>query len=344
MPLQQICEPLQLFGAGRLSGWLFSAVVPHTPAALQVATKHFGGVGQSTHCAPPTPHVSIVLVWHVPATPGPLEQHPLGQLAALQTQSPLTQLFPAGQAVHCSPPVPHVVLLLDWQTPATPGPFEQHPLGQLAALHTQSPFTHAFPAGHAVHCSPPTPQVVFELVWHVPATPGPLEQQPAGQLAALQTQSPLTQALPAGQAVHCSPPVPQELFVLGWHVPGLPGPAEQHPAGQLAALQTQFPATHAFPAGHAVHCSPPVPQFAVVLGRQTPTLPGPFEQHPAGQLSSLQTQFPPTQVVPVGQTSQVSPPVPQIWSVFPVRQTPWASQQPVGQLAALQPQSPSTQV
>jgi hypothetical protein len=197
----------QVGGVGQFAGVKHAT---QTPLALQNGVP----LGQSTHRTPPMPQVSFPLVWQVPTFPGPLEQQPLGQLAAVQTQSPLTQAFPVGHAVHCSPPVPQVVLELVWHVPATPGPFEQHPLGQLAAVQTQSPLTHALPGGQAVHCSPPMPQVVFELVWQIPATPGPLEQQPLGQLTAVQRQSPLTHALPGGHAVHCSPPMPQVVFVL----------------------------------------------------------------------------------------------------------------------------------
>jgi hypothetical protein len=238
----------------------------------------------------------------------------VGQLAGVKqaTHMPLALQNGVllGQSMHCTPLMPQVSFPLVWHVPTFPGPLEQQPLGQLAAVQTQSPLTQTLPAGHAVHCSPPIPQVVFELVWHVPGLPGPLEQQPVGQLAALQTQSPSTQLFPAGQAKQISPPSPQLSLVF----PAKQGPVgvSQQPFGQPVALQTQLPAEQVSPAGHASHSSPPVPQFVLVLpARQTPTLPGPLEQHPVGQLSSLQTQFPPTHVVPSGQISQVSPPVPQ---------------------------------
>jgi hypothetical protein len=63
----------------------------HCPCALQAVSA-----GQSTHCAPLMPQVSSERGRHSPGLPGPLLQHPFGQLAALQTHRPSTHPCPVG--------------------------------------------------------------------------------------------------------------------------------------------------------------------------------------------------------------------------------------------------------
>jgi hypothetical protein len=77
----------------------------HCPVdVLQMSQLPGGGGWQhETHWAPLMPHVSLVSGSQVPGLPGPKEQQPFGQLAALQTQRPLTQALPAGQPTHCAP-------------------------------------------------------------------------------------------------------------------------------------------------------------------------------------------------------------------------------------------------
>jgi hypothetical protein len=81
---------------------------------------------------------------------------------------------------------------------------------------------------------------------------------------------------------------------------------EQHPAGQLVALQVQTPPTQAWP----------TPQEVLLPHRQTPVL---------QLLALVRSQGP-----------QVRPLVPQFESVGGVMQVPLL-QQPVAQLAAVQP-------
>jgi hypothetical protein len=114
-------------------------------------------------------------------------------------------------------------------------------------------------------------------------------------------------------------------------------------------------------ASQATQVPPPTPQAATdgVVHR-------PLAQHPLGQLCALQTQAPPEQAVPEGQSpgllpqrhapvtasqrsalallqgAHVAPPIPQVASVGEL-QTPLA-QQPLGHEAGLQTQAPATQV
>jgi hypothetical protein len=168
-----------------------------------------------------------------------LSQQPLGQLVALQTQAPFTQTWPLGQAepvlpqTHATkvqvsallpqarqapPLVPHADVVL----PATHVPLaQQPPLQRLVELHAevQVPLLHAMSAGQSLaalqpqtpldrhtwpaplvaqltQAAPPVPQVVVPEGWQLPL----LSQQPLGQLVALHTQAPFTQARPLGQA------------------------------------------------------------------------------------------------------------------------------------------------
>lgn len=149
-------------------------------------------------------------------------------------------------------------------------------------------------AVHVVHLAPPVPQVVLPLGWQVPTLPGPLEQHPVGQVVALQMHPvPLAlQVVPAGHVPQL-PPQPFGPQILPWQF----------------GWQVQAPLTHVFGEVQAVHFTPPVPQVVLVLVLQTPTFPGPFEQHPVGQVVALQMQPVPfaLQVVPVGQVPQEPP-------------------------------------
>jgi hypothetical protein len=107
--------------------------------------------------------------------------------------------------------VPQVPVVDAWQLPLA----SQHPVGHEAALHTHAPPTHALPAPHA--------------------GPVPHPQVPPAQVSDVS----------ALQVVHAAPPVPQEP-VLGV----LQTFPSQHPEGQLAALHTQLPPTHADPGSH----------------------------------------------------------------------------------------------
>jgi hypothetical protein len=156
---------------------------------------------------------------------------------------------------------------------------EQHPLGQVIALHTapvQAPPTHsAVPHGgyiphrqapsleqlsallalHELQTLPAVPQLVNDGVLQVP------EQQPLGQEAAVQAT--LVQ-VPVEE--HCWP------WGQGWL------PLHSHlPSMQLLERRSQ-----------AVQITPPRPQLASEDAVQTP-----LEQHPLGQLVTSQvTQTP----------------------------------------------------
>jgi hypothetical protein len=110
---------------------------------------------------------------------------------------------------------------------------------------------------------PPTPQVASEV-----GVQTPLAQQPVGQVCALQTHVPATQA----------EPLPQEGFPWQVHAP-------------FVALQPSL----IFPS-HGTHTWPPMPQAAAEGVWQTP-----FAQQPLGQDCALQTHAPPTHAVPAAQ-------------------------------------------
>jgi hypothetical protein len=191
-----------------------------------------------------------------------------------QTQVPFVQLSAVlSQETHTAPPVPHVLSEVERHVL-----FWQQPFGQLVASHTHAPLTHAWPAAHAApvpHTQAPLAQVsavVPQATHAAPETPQlpavipgrqvlPL-QHPVGQLVALQAQAPLTHARPAAQAAPVVPHthlplaqvsavVPQATQVapeapqLPVVLPGRQVLPLQQPVGQLVALQTQAPLTHA---------------------------------------------------------------------------------------------------
>jgi hypothetical protein len=74
------------------------------------------------------------------------EQHPLGQLVALQPlHRPAVQVCPAGQRSQTLPPAPQDVTLL----PVRQAPPEQHPVGQDVPSQTQVLPMQRWPASHA---------------------------------------------------------------------------------------------------------------------------------------------------------------------------------------------------
>jgi hypothetical protein len=293
-------------------------------------TQAFSLATQSTvwsHGTPFAPQVLSELGWHVPGVPGPLEQHPAGQLVASQTHRPPAHRCPVGHATQIAPLLPQSRFVGgETQRPVA---VSQQPFGQLVALQTQSPLTQTVPAGQFTHCSPPAPQVVFELCWQAPKLPGPLVQQPLGQLSALQTQFPPTQVVVGGHSSQSSPPAPQFWLVFPGVMQG-PVAVSQQPLGQLCALQTQTPsALQTVPSGQATHCTPLRPHAVSKLGWQVPGFPGPLEQHPAGQLCAVQRQAVPSslQTVLGGQRFSQLPPQPSGPQTLPaqvrVQHVPW---------------------
>jgi hypothetical protein len=173
-----------------------------------------------------------------------LEQHPVGQLAALQTQAPPTHRWPVAHAAAA----PHL----------------QVPLAQSSARF-ESQAAQVAPA--APHC------------WAVGVMHWLLAQQPSVQLVASQTQAPPLQRRPAAQAgpppqVHApavqvsvacprhdeqtAPAIPQALSPGTWQTP-----SKQQPLGQLRGLQPlQVPLVHAPPPGQLWQARPPLPHLS----------------------------------------------------------------------------------
>jgi hypothetical protein len=223
-PTPQVANagPLQLAPAQQPFGQLPLVHPVQTPAALQ-----FWFAGHGEHAVPPLPQAALSLPdWHVL----PLQQ-PLGHDVPLHTQTPPTQTCPephagdaphahtpavvhrsawAPQAVQVAPPVPHAPV--DGVSHTLPW---QQPDGQEVPLHTQLPPTHACPKAHC----------------------GPL---PQAQLPPVHESDRF-----ASHATQLAPTNPHADCVGVVHVP-----LEQQPWGHDAALHTQAPPTHCWPAAH----------------------------------------------------------------------------------------------
>jgi hypothetical protein len=207
----------------------------------------------------------------------------------------------------------------------------QQPLGQLAALHTHAPPTHACPAPHGA----PVPQAhapaaqrsafVGSQAPHAPPA-GPHAEVPVvathvlpwqhpAHVAAQPAQLPPTQASPAAQAWHAPPLVPQAALLGVVQVPL----ASQQPVGHEVASQTHAPPTQRLPAAHgalvphrqapptqasalvasqAAHAAPAAPHADAVRGTQVSPL-----QQPSGHEVALHTHAPPTQACPTAHAS-----------------------------------------
>jgi hypothetical protein len=247
---------------------------------------------------------------------GLVEVRPRPQVLPLGQQVPLVvQLWPAGQAVHIAPPAPHSDA--HWEVSATQFPLlSQQPLGQVVALQTQVPFTHAWPAAQAAQVVPMAPQVVALCDAKGTQAPllvqQPLEQQVLPQIWLFGQQEKLkllpTQVLPLAQQ---TPPT-------AWL--GQTGLVEVRRRPQVLPLGQQPLAVQVWPAGQAAHAAPPAPHSDAhweVSGRQLPLL----SQQPLGQVVALHTQAPFTQAWPLGQAEpvvpQTHPPLLQVSAVLP---------------------------
>jgi len=269
--------------------------------------------------APPDPQV-LGLVPGAQVVP---LQQPLGQLTLSHLQTPPTQCCPAAQAgpePHAQVPVTLQPSLVTPQaTQLCPAGAQaltdaakqvelvQQPPGHEVASHTQLPATQRWPAPHAApppHWHIPPEQLLAELPQSTQAAP-PLPQlfsdgarqvlplqQPLGQDAALQTQTPPMQRWPPAQI---APP------------PQLQAPL-LHRSARVASQATQL--------------LPPFPQAAVVGDVQVAP-----EQQPLGQDAELHPEHaPPEQVWPAGQAWQAVPPAPHAdgwppdWQVSPAQQ------------------------
>ena len=180
---------------------------------------------QSTHMVPLLPQSCFPsdVTQFVP------EQHPVAQEVALQTQAPATHCCPLAQAAcvpHAQVPVlEQLSAVIPQLVQAAPGmpqsdvvvgvahvvPLQQ-PVGQVVALHTHAPATHACPATH----SAPEPHTQAPLDEHALASV---------ELHAMHAVAPVPHSARVGGETH------MELW--------------QQPDGHDAALQTHALATHA---------------------------------------------------------------------------------------------------
>jgi hypothetical protein len=179
----------------------------------------------------------------------PLLQHPT-QVVGSHTQELPTQCSPLPQAVapphpqvpfvrqvfalsgsqvvHIAPPPPQWVRDGVWHASS-----KQQPPSQLDAVHEGGPHEPATQV-LVLHCTqapPPDPQLAGE----VPATHAPLEQQPVGQVLALQpaARQPPSLHPPEAQVAHVTPARPHALA----EVPERQLPAvSQQPLAQLVVL------------------------------------------------------------------------------------------------------------
>jgi hypothetical protein len=224
-----------------------------------------------------------------------------------QVHLPPVQLS-ASVALHVEqalPPAPQFATEGVWQLLPT-----QHPEVQLCEQPVQTLLTQVLPLPHEPQALPLDPQAVSWL----PGMQTLPWQQPPGQLDALHTQAPPTQARPAPQAAldphlqvppeqvsvlvrsqlpHDPPPVPQVAVLFVLHTP-----PEQHPFGHEFASQTHAPLTQRCPLAHAApppHEQPPAvqPSATVVLQVVHPLPPAPQEVTPAvSQVLPLQQPDP----------------------------------------------------
>jgi hypothetical protein len=251
------------------------------PAVQTWPAGHCASVPQ-WHC-PSAPQVSarVEMQW-VQTPPGAMPQYwsemgvwqvlpvqqPVGQVVALQllapAQTPLTQLLGAHFS-QVMPPVPQLVLSVRPGRQLVP---EQQP-AQVVGSQTQAPPTQWLPAAQAVCLVPQRQTPWFEQPSAVSGSQarqrpplGPQktnervlqlrvpEQQPPGQEAELQTQSPPTQAWPtvqAGFVPQAQVPSAAQPFALvpshGLQVPPT-GPQAATVGGAVQVLPEQQPVRH----------------------------------------------------------------------------------------------------
>jgi hypothetical protein len=281
---------------------------------------------QSWHWAPPLPHSpESVPGWQVVPW-----QHPVAHDVESQTQAPITQRSPCGQAG----PVPH------WQSPAAE---------QRSALMS-----------HFVQAVPPIPQLARARARQtLPA------QQPAAHEVASQTHLPPRHRCPAPHTAPApqaqAPAAVHESAMVGLHdwqmLPAAPQRPKVGVARQVAPSQQPFehefgphpqlPFTQRVPDGqagptpqvqtpvaeqlsavvlsHSTQTAPPVPQVVIAIGLHVAP-----EQHPLAQVAAQPLQRPSVQDCPEGQASQAPPPVPHEVALSPDRHWPFW-QHPCGQ-------------
>jgi hypothetical protein len=294
-------------------------------------------VSQAMHDPPPSPQVATARAWQMP-----LAQQPFGQEVALQTQLPPEQTLPAPQVgpfpqmhepVAGSQPSAMLVLHVAQTLPATPqaatvgalhAPFRQQPFGQDWALQTHELPTHNVP--------PPQAGLV------------PQRHSPEAEQRLARVTSHETQAAPLTPQVASAAPVQVE--------------PEQHPLGQLPALQPLHTPPKQVCTPQSWQEAPPLPQAEL----EAPAAQVDPAQQPLGQDVPSQTQAPARQRCPAahaGPVPQAQAPLARHWSaVIPhaaqappplpqaasdgVRQAP-AAQQPFGQETPSHTQRPALQ-
>jgi hypothetical protein len=141
----------------------------------------------------------------------PLQQ-PLGHEVALQTHWPMPlHCWPAAQATHAVPPLPHEVFD-SAENGSQVDPLQQ-PAQELVPPHEHEPALQVSPEPQAAHATPPTPQ--RDEVCEDGATQVMPLQHPVGHDVASQTHWPvlLLHSWPVAHALHAIPPLPQEAVV-----------------------------------------------------------------------------------------------------------------------------------
>jgi hypothetical protein len=151
-------------------------------------------------------------------------QQPLGHDAALHTQLPPTQPWPAAQATQALPAEPQLAADEVWHMPL----LSQQPLGQVVALHEPQVWLaalHSWPAGQSAPLL--QPQTPLRQTWPTalveqsrqapPVVPQALLPLPAAQLP-LPQQPPVHEPLPAPPQVAVQAPLAQ-VGVRSLHTP-----------------------------------------------------------------------------------------------------------------------------
>jgi hypothetical protein len=283
------------------------------------------------------------------------EQQPFEHEAAVHWQLPDTHTCPAEQA---GPPPQEQ--LPPWHRSATVELHEVQALppapqfvveGVSQVLPLQQPEVHVceqpshtlltqLPVPHEPQALPPDPHAAFWL----PGMHTLPWQHPPGQLAALQTHAPPTQARPAPQAApvpHLHAPPEHESLVVELHTPqdpppvphvavelALQTPPAQQPPAQDVASHTHCPPEHRCPltqAGPLPHEQLPAvqPSATVELQDEHPLPPAPHEVTPA-ELHVVPLQQPDAHEV----ASQTHAPLTQCWPAAQGAPVPHAHEPP----------------
>jgi hypothetical protein len=293
---------------------------------LQVAPPH-APPSHEAH-VPGTPQAFALLATHAPLTgsqhsPGPQDsgwhtQRPFSQRCpAPQTWLPQRQPFGPGAQVSTSPlqlRQPGVASARQWVlSMGRHTPNAQHPLGQLAASHTQPPLRQRRPAAQGAvlpqRHAPAVLQRSLEPGAHWAHTPASLlhttgSATPASALAIGSHRFPV-QHPPSHEVVVQTQLTPMPASAHTW--PGLQAELAPHAHAPLVQRSDRPPTPQAPQAAPAV---PQVPLLCCAYGTHWPLL----SQQPVGQLRLLHTHLPWSHSCPEAHT----PASPQLHA--PVRQ------------------------